>query len=242
MDKYSLNNNRISILMLLSLLPFLAGCMMDPGPPVKTGCIYGNCQEGVGIKRDRRGLYVGQWAHGKLHGKGTWRGNSLDRRYYGNWKMGKKHGMGTMFFEKGTISGKWRKGRSGIEMIYIGNDGKFSGLLMSDKGFHQPYLFPAEGELIWSSGDKYRGTFGCIGQVLCGVPQGNGEFVNNKGKILKGNFNTRLKKHSILFGLVIDGTVISADGTRKYTLDIMERGSPITFKFGEISEPKLTKK
>ena len=74
-----------------------------------TGCILGNCKDGIGtiVYPDGR-QYGGEFHNGKINGKGTmtW---SDKKKYYGYWKDGRAEGQGLMTWPDGhKYIGEWK--------------------------------------------------------------------------------------------------------------------------------------
>ncbi len=104
-------------------LPVGEETFLRNNPTVKTGCISGNCRNGIGVRLNEAGQkYVGYFRRGQPSGKGVcYYPNG--QRYDGQWKNGLRHGNGTLF--KGDVKqkGVWKDGvfdhleRSGVETI-----------------------------------------------------------------------------------------------------------------------------
>ena len=196
------------------------GCAVGTFQQNSNGCIYGDCQEGQGVKRDNQGLYVGPFSQGKLQGTGTYRSSHEELRYVGGWKKGQWDGRGTVFVKNGSIEGEWRGGKA-ERITYRGTDGSFSGNLSLSR-------LPVQGLLKWPNGAQYHGDFGCF-QSVCGLPQGQGEYQSSTGQTISGQFATEIV--DFLYMSFYRGKVITEHGVKSYTLKVEKNGSPITFQF-----------
>jgi hypothetical protein len=215
------------------LVLFLQGCLPASHQPQAKSCIYGDCVEGLGIERDSKGLYIGDWRNGERSETGSYDNYFLGSRYLGRWEEGKPNGAGTLFLGSGSITGNWLDGAPDGEMTYAGQDGTFRGT-MGKGGYQLPYLFLEEGELSWPSGEKYRGSFG--GTPSSDLPEGAGEYVRSNGERIQGNFKT-LRKPT-LFGSNCPGEVVTGLGTARYAVQEKGPGSLIPFKFKEFGSVK----
>ncbi len=83
-----------------------------------TGCVKGNCRNGVGVYIWKNGeRYEGKFSGGKQNGSGTyyWPDNS---KYVGEWKNARRHGKGIYFFPNlKKKSGIWRDGVMAQEIV-----------------------------------------------------------------------------------------------------------------------------
>jgi len=77
----------------------------------KTGCLSGNCRNGIGVYLDEEGnRYVGYFKRNKPFGKGICYYPNGDR-YDGSWKSGLPHGEGVLYDAKGNLfDGYWQNG------------------------------------------------------------------------------------------------------------------------------------
>jgi len=79
----------------------------------RTGCISGDCEEGVGtfVYEDGLGTYKGEFEMGRPNGEGTLEYANGDR-YTGLWDEGQFHGRGMLYKRDGTIiRGEWDHGQ-----------------------------------------------------------------------------------------------------------------------------------
>jgi len=78
---------------------------------VKTGCMEGNCEHGVGVYIFKDGThYEGTFSHGLPHGFGT-AVYQNGEKYVGEFLNGNMHGNGTLFLSSGRpVSGYWKEG------------------------------------------------------------------------------------------------------------------------------------
>ncbi len=76
---------------------------------IKTGCTFGNCQNGYGLYKYSNGeIYLGYFKNGKRHGYGNYLWSNSN--YTGNWKNGNRHGFGKYFNKKlnTLMVGEWK--------------------------------------------------------------------------------------------------------------------------------------
>jgi len=95
----------------LFLYIFLGLILCNTGFARTTGCVEGDCEDGVGTwTYTDKTTYVGEWNVGKKHGQGTvtWPNGYI---YKGEFHNDIWHGQGTLTFPDGaTYAGEWRDG------------------------------------------------------------------------------------------------------------------------------------
>jgi len=136
----------------------------------KTGCVYGDCDNGYGKYVWESGdVYIGDWKNNEQNGNGTYNFATGSKyvgefkaglrfgkgtytwadksKHTGQWMNDKQHGEGTYFDTNGDIkTGVWKNG------TYEGKIGEVTGCIYGDcsDGF---------GTYVWSSGEKYTGNW-----------------------------------------------------------------------------------
>ena len=102
---------RIENMRKLFLYIFLGLILCNTGFARTTGCVEGDCEDGVGTwTYTDKTTYVGEWNVGKKHGQGTvtWPNGYI---YKGEFHNDIWHGQGTLTFPDGaTYAGEWRDG------------------------------------------------------------------------------------------------------------------------------------
>lgn len=115
----------------LSLLIMLSCATTEKPEPVampSTGCIEGNCENGIGTFRWVEGdSYTGNWINGKRN-MGTYKWQNGDS-VTGNWTNGKLNGTGTFKWQNGeSYTGNWvNNSREGYGVHIFANGDKFEG-------------------------------------------------------------------------------------------------------------------
>ena len=141
-------------------------------------CVYGNCQDGLGIYIWPSGeKYTGQWKDSLRNGEGNhvWPSGS---KYSGQWKDDKRDGEGTYAWQDGEkYTGQWQDGKIHGKGTYSWPDGaKYTGQWKDDKRY-------GEGTYNWQDGKKYTGPWEDSKMHGEGILYGpDGEIVH------KGNF------------------------------------------------------
>lgn len=114
---------------------------------LKPGCIYGNCQDGVGVILGQNYIYFGGFQSGLRHGYGEmrWTGDSWGNAYIGNSEANTRTGIGAYFWPNGNkYYGEWQNGsRNGLGTFFNSNGdiqaGKFenNNFISEGMGFGQ---------------------------------------------------------------------------------------------------------
>ena len=95
----------------LFLYIFLVLILCNTGFARSTGCVDGNCENGVGTwNYTDLTSYTGEWSGGNKHGQGTetWPNGYI---YKGTFQNSVWHGQGTLTFPDGaTYVGEWSDG------------------------------------------------------------------------------------------------------------------------------------
>ncbi len=171
-----------------------------------SGCILGDCKNGIGtiIFNDGR-TYGGQWLNGKIHGQGTMTWPNK-RKYIGNFTAGQRSGYGTMTYTDGRkYVGEWRNDmRSGHGQESWLNGEKFIGEWTNDKKNGQGTFYYKDGSkydgewvankkqgfgtMTWADGRKY------IGEWANDMQNGNGILTSSTGEKYSGLWRDN-KKH-----------------------------------------------
>ena len=124
----------------------------------QTGCVNGNCKNGIGTWQYRNGnKYVGEFKHYMLNGQGTFTwasGDWKNCKYVGEWKNNKISGSGTFTYANGDL--------------YVGefNNNKLCG----------------KGVFTYANGDKYDGEW------ENNKFNGLGTFTKSSGQVIKGRW------------------------------------------------------
>jgi hypothetical protein len=89
------------------------------------GCIYGNCQDGIGVLLGQNYIYFGGFQSGLRHGYGEmrWIGESWGNAYVGNSESNTRTGIGAYFWPNGNkYYGEWQNGsRNGLGTFFNAN-------------------------------------------------------------------------------------------------------------------------
>lgn len=92
---------------------------------LKQGCIYGNCQDGVGVILGQNYVYYGGFQSGLRQGYGEmrWIGESWGNTYIGNSEANTRIGVGAYFWPNGNkFFGEWQNGnRNGLGTFFNTN-------------------------------------------------------------------------------------------------------------------------
>lgn len=107
---------------------------------------------GVLLTRDRRAVYAGDFADGKMHGQGLYRFPNGDA-YRGDFRENARHGSGRYVSSKGTYEGEWRdNARHGRGVFVDARGSRYEGDWCNDK-------MHGRGTLKLSNGLVYEGQF-----------------------------------------------------------------------------------
>ena len=158
--------------------------------------------------------YEGEWSNGKEHGKGT-RTLINGAKYKGEFKQGLREGNGINLYSNGDIyDGEWKKGKFHGKGKYTWKDGRkyvgdFKNGEMSGIG---EKIWPYDAYYSKSSEDNVLGK-SYYGELLNGVPHGNGVWKYRNGSKFEGNFKNGIRwGHGTLFdsnnSIICKGTYI----------------------------------
>jgi len=170
------------------------------------GIFVGGKFHGHGNLKTNNGTYSGNFENGLPSGEGKMQYSNSDS-YEGQWKTGLRHGQGTMNSQDGVYTGQWSKDlKDGIGRIeycdgtvYEGNfalgkrHGKGTFKVTSENtrcagialytGEWAYDTREGEGEIIYSTGDRY------VGPLVGGLPHGVGKmFVAHSGYMFEAKF------------------------------------------------------
>lgn len=202
------NNYFIIIFIILISLNCMSFELQD-----NSKCIYGNCRNGFGIKRDSNHnsayIYIGEWKNGNRYGNGTLHHKRYSSKSHGIWRNNKfidgvistKEGIYNIKNKNNEIIGEYISKISKIRY-----KGKFKYYNDKDqKKYYNPFnLEPFSGKIIWENGDSYKGNFGCVKRdlggvglfhrydYLCSYPSGHGVYSCSDGKTFKGFFSIKI--------------------------------------------------
>lgn len=139
---------------------------------IQSGCLAGNCKEGVGVFAYADGSkYEGQFKKGQLFGFGTFFFTNGDK-YVGEFLDGFSHGLGTYYHADGNkTSGNWKEGEyAGIPVEDTGEEGCISGNCENGigayvyeggeakyEGHFKNELPDGKGLITYANGEKYKG-------------------------------------------------------------------------------------
>ena len=136
----------------------------------KTGCIKGNCVNGIGTYKWPNGdVYVGQWKDGVMNGQGTYKFPSGDV-YVGQYKDGVINGIGTYKWPNGTeYTGQWKGGKmNGKGTIKWSSGTEYTGQFKDD-------LTNGQGTYTYPNGAQHTGTY------KNNMMDGEGTYTNKNG-------------------------------------------------------------
>jgi len=157
------------------------------GNEIQTGCLSGNCQNGVGLYAYPNGSrYRGQFYQGKPHGQGAFF-YADGKKYVGAFQEGFPQGEGKLIDENGQVqTGIWEQGE------YLNDD--------RQKGCIRGNCSDGRGTYVYQDGSKY------VGQFKNDLPHGRGVvyYTNGEryeGEMARASFNGQ-------------GTLYLEDGTR----------------------------
>jgi hypothetical protein len=166
-----------------------------------TGCIYGDCNNGVGqMVYDDGGNYIGEWVDGKRNGIGVLK--SKDFWYWGQFTDNQSNGFGGIFFydNKEIYLGEWNMNKKdGLFFLYKNKkwyETKFkndeyvknvdiSGCISGD-------CENGEGVYQWSTGPRYIGGF------KQGIKTGPAIYVSEWGWVYKCNFDRQANGYALV--------------------------------------------
>lgn len=136
------------ITVLLLLVPFCINAQE------KTGCSYGNCENGKGTYVYSNGfIYEGNFVNGLREGRGMLKGQ--DGSWYdGMWVKDKFQGQGTYVWPNGAkYVGAWENGvQNGYGIYFYTNGDKYT-------GYFKDNLFEGQGKYTWADGTSQDGTY-----------------------------------------------------------------------------------
>jgi hypothetical protein len=120
----------------------------------KTGCTYGNCENGKGTYIYANGFtYEGNFVNGLREGRGMLKGT--DGSWYdGMWKLDKFQGQGTYVWPNGAkYTGAWEDGvQNGYGIYFYTNGDKYT-------GYFKDNLFEGQGKYTWADGTSQDGLY-----------------------------------------------------------------------------------
>jgi hypothetical protein len=120
----------------------------------KTGCTYGNCENGKGTYLYSNGYqYEGSFINGLREGRGLLKGP--DGSWYdGMWAKDKFHGQGTHVWPNGAkYTGAWENGvQNGYGIYFYTNGDKYT-------GYFSDNLFQGQGKYTWADGTSESGLY-----------------------------------------------------------------------------------
>jgi hypothetical protein len=120
----------------------------------KTGCVYGNCENGKGTYVYANGFtYEGSFLHGVREGRGMLKGS--DGSWYdGMWVNDKFQGQGTYMWPNGAkYIGAWDNGiQNGYGIYFYNNGDKYT-------GYFKDNLFEGKGQYTWVDGTSQDGIY-----------------------------------------------------------------------------------
>jgi hypothetical protein len=92
---------------------------------LQPGCIYGNCENGIGVFLGQNYIYFGGYQSGLRHGYGElrWIGENWGNAYIGNSDADTRTGIGAYFWPNGNkYYGEWQNGtRNGLGTFFHAN-------------------------------------------------------------------------------------------------------------------------
>jgi hypothetical protein len=167
----------------------------DDGTNIQSGCLTGNCKNGVGIFAYPDGSkFEGSFVNGKFEGQGTFYFANGDK-YVGDFKENYPDGQGTRVLKSGgEESGLWRQGEFvGSSLVQGGKTGCVAGNCVDGKGTYvykegsAKYTGDFENEMphgigtcAYANGDIYEGEW------LEGAFQGRGTLTLHDGTAVTG--------------------------------------------------------
>ena len=190
------------LITVIILVSFYSGCMSFDLQN-NSGCIYGDCENGFGIRRFERSkyIYTGEWKNGKMSGKGTLNSITYSAKSHGFWDQGKfiegeisaKEGNYKVKFVNDEIIGEYTSNVSDVKY-----KGKFAYYRASFYGtYDNPFLLgPSNGQISWKNGDIYKGKLGYIKDYYSVFPSGHGLYITSDGKSYEGNFKIQREDKS----------------------------------------------
>ena len=173
----------------------------DPSVNTKTGCVWGNCQDGYGFYRlTSKNTYEGYFKKGTYHGYGiyTWANGGA---YAGQWSNGKRDGEGTQYYPDGAFGHVTYVGDkliSGYAQFTTETGDTYKGTLKNEyldgwglytyangekyMGFVENGRFNGLGKYSWPDGKQYLGYF------ENGKRNGKGVYISQDRKALAGDW------------------------------------------------------
>ena len=136
--------------------------------------------------------YVGEWKHGRKHGKGTYTGYD-GSKYVGEYKDDKKHGHGTKMYVSGAkYVGEWKDGKKHGKGAYTWSDGsKYVGGYKDGKSH-------GHGTKIHVTGAEY------VGEWKDGRKHGKGTYTRSNGSKYVGEYKDS-EKHGYGTKIYVSG-------------------------------------
>lgn len=174
-------------------------------------CISGDCKNGYGKMNLGYAVYEGSFKNGEPEGMGTMDYGGGDK-YTGTWQKGKEDGAGTLYKKGVATKVFYREGVLQVtptKEVAIGGNGdwkeKVLGCITGD-------CREGEGEIVFPSGNRYKGLF------RNGVANGSGEWSFASGDVLKAVFEENKPLHGTYWHndvkTLFTGT-FNPDGTAK---------------------------